>query len=177
MIRIQSLLLMTAAAAGLSGCAGTKAVDPQAELPHCQTTNKGKPIACTSWPVPSAIADTEAKRFEPDPEALTVYVVRRNWGDSRNFVTVAVDDGREVETLPNTMVRFKLAPGTHAISFEFGGRKQSTTVQGVAGDLRFFRIEGMVWSWSSSYSWASEAEASIQDRALKTRLVADVPMR
>ena len=78
-------------------------------------------ITCTAAPVPSLNADAQAKQFAPDPNALTVYVVRRNWGDGRNFVKVQADDGATVETLPNTMVRYRLKPGSHTIAFDFEG--------------------------------------------------------
>lgn len=171
------LFALVAAAAVLAGCATPPPPNPAAEIPHCYKTSRGRIIACTSAPVPSLNADADAKRFAPDPSALTVFVVRRNWGDGRNFVKVYSDGGPGVETLPNTMVRLKFKPGAHVIAFEFEGKRQSTTVEGKAGDVRFVRIDGTVWSWKSSYEWASEPEASIRERALKSRLVADVAVR
>jgi hypothetical protein len=171
------LLLMApvlAAAGLLAGCATPPTPNPTAEIPYCHKTNKGRVIACTPVPAPSLNADAEAKRFTPDPNALTVYVVRRNWGDGRHFVKVQADGGAAVETLPDTMVRMKLKPGRHTIAFDFEGRGQSTTVEGKAGEVRFVRIDGMVWSWKSTYAWASEPETAIRDRALKARLVADI---
>jgi hypothetical protein len=168
---------IVAVAAVLAGCATPPPPDPAAEVPHCYKTNKGRIIACTSAAAPSLQADADAKRFAPDPTALTVFVVRRNWGDGRNLVKIHADNGPGIETLPNTMVRLKLKPGAHAITFEFEGERQSTTVDGKAGDVRFVRIDGTVWSWKSSYEWASEPEASIRERALKSRLVADVTVR
>jgi hypothetical protein len=168
------LAMLIASGALLAGCATPPPPDPAAERPHCYKSNKGRVIACSSGPVPSLNADAEAKRFTPDPKALTVYVVRRNWGDGRNFVKVQADGSAAVETLPNTMVRFKLKPGQHTISFEFEGQRKSTTVDGQAGGLRFVRIDGMVWSWKSTYEWAAEPEADIRERAIKARLIADV---
>ena len=72
----------------LAGCATPPAPDPTAEIPYCHKTNKGRVIACTAAPVPSLNADAQAKQFASDPNALIVYVVRRNWGDGRNFVKV-----------------------------------------------------------------------------------------
>ena len=100
----------------LAGCATPPAPDPTAEVPYCHKTNKGRVIACTAAPVPSLNADAQAKQFAADPNALTVYVVRRNWSDGRNFVKVQVDDGAPVETLPDTMVRYRLKPGSHSIA-------------------------------------------------------------
>jgi hypothetical protein len=178
MKRRRLLLALPVAAAGLlAGCATPPAPSLTAEVPYCHKTNKGRVIACTQVPAPSLSADAEAKRFTPDPGALTVYVVRRNWGDGRHFVKVRADGGPAVETLPDTMVRMKLKPGRHTIEFEFEGRGQSATVDGKAGDVRFVRIDGMVWAWKSTYEWASEPEGAIRERALKARLVADVAAR
>ena len=130
------------------------------------------------WSVATAFWTlAQAKQFAPDPNALTVYVVRRNWGDGRNFVKVQADDGAIVETLPNTMVRYRLKPGSHTLAFDVEGQRQTTTVEGKAGDMRFARINGMVWSWTSTFTWATETEDSIRERALKARLVADVAVR
>lgn len=171
------LFALLAYVAALAGCATPPPPDPAAEVPHCYKTNKGRVIACTSTPVPSLNADAEAKRFAPDPNALSVYVVRRNWGDGRNFVKVYPDGGPGIETLPDTMIRLKFKPGQHTIAFEFEGKRQSTTVQGRAGDVRFVRVDGTVWSWKSSYEWVAEPEAAICERAVKARLVADVVVR
>jgi hypothetical protein len=179
MLRSRGLLLTPVAVAlGLvAGCATPPAPDPTAEGPYCHKTNKGRVIACTQAPAPSLLADADAKRFAPDPGALTVYVVRRNWADGRDFVKVQVDDTASVQTLPNTVVRAKLKPGAHAISFEFEGQRKTVSVQGQAGDVRFVRIEGVVWSWKSSYDWAAEAESATRERASKARLIADLAVR
>lgn len=176
---INRLYLIVSLAVGvlLAGCATPPPPDPAAELPHCYKTNKGRVIACTKAPAPSLNSDAEAKRFAPDPSALTVYVVRRNWSDGRNFVKVQVDDGPSVETLPDTMVRAKLKPGLHTIAFEFEGERKTTTVEGQAGEVRFVRIDGVVWSWKSTFEWATEPEPAIRERALKARLVADLVAR
>lgn len=161
------------AAVLLAGCATPPAPDPT-EAPYCHKTNKGRVIACTKAPAPSLNADADAKRFSPGPGALTVYVVRRNWADGRNFVMVQVDDGPAVETLPDTMVRAKLKPGSHTIAFDFEGQRKTTTVEGKAGEVRFVRIDGVVWSWKSTFEWAADPESEIRERALKARLVADL---
>ena len=161
----------------LAGCATPPAPNPTAEVPYCHKTNKGRVIACTAAPVPSLNADAQAKQFAPDPSALTVYVVRRNWSDGRNFVKVQADDGATVETLPNTMVRYRLKPGSHAIAFDAEGQRSVTTVAGKANEVRFVRIDGVVWAWKSTFSWATEAEDSIRERAMKARLIADLTGR
>jgi len=61
-----------------------------------------------------------------------------------------------------------------ALAFEFDGARREKIVDGKAGDMRFVRIDGMVWSWKSTYQWADDPEEKIRERALKARLVADV---
>lgn len=168
------LLLAFTVVVGLAGCATSPPPDPAAQVPYCHKTNKGRVIACTAAPVPSLNADAQAKQFAADPNALTVYVVRRNWSDGRNFVKVQVDDGAAVETLPDTMVRYRLKPGSHSIAFEAEGQRSVLNVAGKASEVRFVRIDGVVWAWKSTFSWATESEDSIRKRALKARLIADV---
>lgn len=168
---------MVAVVGLLAGCVTPPAPDPTAEVPYCHKTNKGRVIACTAAPVPSLNADAQAKQFAPDPNALTVYVVRRNWGDGRNFVKVQADDGAAVETLPNTMVRYRLKPGAHTLAFDAEGQRSVTTVAGRTNEVRFVRIDGVVWAWKSTFSWATESEDAIRARALKARLIADVTAR
>lgn len=93
-------------------------------------------IACTAGPLPSLNADAQAKQFAPDPNGLTVYGVRRNWGDGRNVVKVRADYGAAVETLPNTMVRYRLKPDSHTIAFDFDGQRPVAKVAGKAGEFR-----------------------------------------
>lgn len=178
-MRARRLLLAPIAFAAylLAGCATPPPPDPSAEAPYCHKTNKGRVVACTKGAAPSLNADADAKRFAPDSGALTVYVVRRNWSDGRNFVKVQVDDGPFVETLPDTMVRAKLTPGSHTIAFEVEGQRKATTVEGKAGEVRFVRIDGVVWAWKSSFGWAADPELVIRERALKARLVADLVVR
>jgi len=171
----RTIIVATLGAAVLLACCATpRAPDPTAKVPHCYKSNKGRVIACTPTAAPSLNADAEAKRFVPDRDALTVYVVRRNWGDGRNFVKVYPDGGAGVDTLPDTMVRFKFKPGSHSVAFEFDGKRQSTTVEGRAGETRFLRFDGTVWAWKSTYEWVVESETATRECALKARLVADV---
>jgi hypothetical protein len=83
------LVVSTLVAAGLlAGCATPPPPNPTAEVPYCHKTNKGRIIACTKAPVPSLDADAAAKRFTPDPDALTVYAVQRYWAEGSNVLTV-----------------------------------------------------------------------------------------
>lgn len=171
------ILTSVLAASLLAGCATSTGVDTSAEAPYCYKTSKGRVVACTRVPAPSLNADAQAKRFTPDPNALTVYVVRSNWGDGGRFVKISADNAMAAETLPNTMVRFKLKPGTHTFTLDFEGERQVATVDGKAGDLRFLRIDGTVWAWKSTFVWATDGEDAIRERAYKARLVADLTVK
>jgi len=166
--------LATVSLAMLAGCASAPAPDPTAEAPHCYKTNRGRPVVCTTVVAPSLNADAQAKRFEPDARSLTVFVVRKNWGDTRHLISLFVDGRAPIETVPESLVRLRLKPGQHSLSFEFEGQRQELGVSGGAGEVRFVRIEGSVWAWGSNYGWASEQAADARARALNARLVADI---
>lgn len=158
----------------LAGCASTPPIDPTAERPHCDKSNRGRVVVCTSSPSPSLLRDADAKRFAADPGALTVFVVRRNWGDGPTIVRIFPDAGRGIETLPNTFVRLTLKPGAHDLAFETGQERRSVRIEGGPGERRFVRLESLVWAWGGSFTWTDEAEDAIRQRATKARLVADV---
>ena len=54
-------------------------------------------LTCTPTPIPPESVEVQAKRFEPAPGLLTVYVVRKRWGDAVNQVRLTVDDSRVTE--------------------------------------------------------------------------------
>jgi hypothetical protein len=65
-------------------------------------------------PIPPESVEVEAKRFEPTPGLLTVYVVRKRWGDTVNPVQLRVDGGpHPVVTTPESFVRLRMRPGPH----------------------------------------------------------------
>lgn len=173
-IQLASLFAVAAVA---SGCASQPPADTSASGAYCYQPVTYRLKTCTTAPVPSLSVDAEAKRFERDPSALTIYVVRSNWADGPSFVSVKVDSGPSAQTLPNSMVRMKLSPGTHSIAYEFEGQRATQSVQGKAGDIRFLRIEGNALQWNPSFSWVTEPEMATRERALKARLVADIVMR
>ncbi|KQP13313.1 hypothetical protein [Pseudorhodoferax sp. Leaf267] len=160
----------------MAGCAALPAPDRSVEAVHCYQSrvDRYRKGPCTTAPVPSLNADAQAKRFEADPLLLTVYVVRQSWGDGANVLSVEVDGGPAIETLPDSMVRLRLGPGQHALVFTFEGQRREARVAGSGGDVRFVRLAGTAWAWGSAYKWASEPQIDIQKRAARTRLVADV---
>src|SRR4029434_532416 len=73
--------LATIAGPLLSGCA-ERPLKPPDDRSCCELKTKtvSKPM-CTPAAVPDLAADAQAKKFEPVPGSLVVYLVRRRWGD------------------------------------------------------------------------------------------------
>ncbi|MBL8348478.1 MAG: hypothetical protein JNN03_23830 [Rubrivivax sp.] len=132
---------------------------------------------CTPEPVPTDFVEAEAKRFEPDPKALTVYVIRRRWADTTEIVPITVDDRVRVATIPESLIRLRLKPGSHKLSFEWGGRSATTTAAGRDGDIRYVELNGSGWAWGTSFSWGVSAADVALPRAAASKLVADLDLR
>lgn len=170
--RIAACLL----AAGLVGCASTAPRLAAPEGGYCfriGPTYRAH-LTCTTAPIPSAAVEAEAKRFEPVPDEATLYVVRRRWADAVNRIPIRVDDQVTVDTIPNSFVRVRLPAGIHVVSMSWRGSTETRTIDIKAGDLRFVEIDGAVWSWSQHYAWADGDAEGARQRALKSKLIADV---
>lgn len=50
-------------------------------------------------------------------------------------------------------------------------------VAGAAGEVRFVELVGSVWSWGSTYRWENGALESARERAIASKLIADIDMR
>jgi hypothetical protein len=82
-----------------------------------------------------------------------------------------------VQTVPESVVRMRLEPGRHSLTATWEGKAVSRTVEGKAGDVQFVELVGTVWSWGASFNWdASDLERARQ-RALGSRLIADLAIR
>ncbi len=163
----------------LPGCASTTqertAVGQSQPARHCVLDNRGRVRVCTTQPVPSLQADQEAKRLTGDSSSLTVYVVRQSWGDSRELLRLSVDAGpAEIETTPNSLLRLRLAPGEHRLSFVHADRLRTTEVSGAAGEVRVLWIRREPWSFARELLWGVEPETATRVRVKQTRLVADI---
>jgi hypothetical protein len=108
---------------------------------------------------------------------LTVYVLRKRWGDARNLVVTSIDGRRQVTTIPESLMRVRLKPGEHRLVLEWEGRASEIVVTGAGGEVRFVELVGSVWSWGSSYRWENGALDSSRDRAIASKLIADIDMR
>lgn len=113
----------------LSGCITPPARPVEADGTYCHRIGKSYRLkrTCTAMPVPSEAVEAGAKRFEPSPEATMLYIVRRRWGDTANRVPVAVDDRTPVLTIPDSLVRVRLQPGSHRVALDWEGRQQANS--------------------------------------------------
>lgn len=175
-------LLVGLAATGLLPLAGcmTKPLSPvKADGTYCHRIGKTyRPtLTCTPSAVPTDAVEAEAKRFEPDPSFLTVYVLRRSWGDTSVVVPVTVDGTASAATIPESLVRLRLKPGAHRLSAQWDGRTVDIGVEGRAGDLRVVELVGSGWVWGTSFSWNAVQADVVQSRARASKLVADIDLR
>lgn len=132
---------------------------------------------CMPVPVPTRVVDAEAKQLMPDPTALTVYILRRRWSDTRHVVDVTVDGGPATATIPESLVRLKLAPGRHHLAITSEGKRAETRVDGALGDVRAVELVGTAWFWDHRFAWQHETVDALRSRVGGSRLVADVDLR
>lgn len=172
-------LLIGLAAVGLVPLAGcmTKPVRPaNADGTYCFAFGKypSRKLTCTTAPIPSEQVEVAAKRFEAVPDMLTVYVVRKRWGDRRNAVRLTPDSGPAIVTVPESLVRLRLKPGPHTLAADWDEGRASMDITGAAGEIVFVELVGSVWSWGSSYRLERGDPTASRARAVPLRLVADV---
>ncbi len=165
--------------APLAGCMTKPLRAVNADGTYCYRIGKSyRPtLTCTPTAVPTDAVEAEAKRFEADPAALTVYVLRSRWGDASVVVPVTVDGAASATTIPVSLVRLRLKPGAHRVSALWEGRSNDVSVEGRAGDLRVVELVGSGWAWGTSFSWQMAQAESVKARAQASKLVADLDLR
>lgn len=131
-------------------------------------------LTCTPAPIPSEAIEADAKRFDPAPGKLTVYLVRKRWGDAKNVVRVSSDGSPAVDTVPESFARWRLHAGSHRLTVAWPEGSASLDVAGAAGEVVFIEVIGSVWAWGSNYRLERGDAAESRHRALSLRLVADV---
>ncbi|MBQ0937909.1 hypothetical protein [Ideonella paludis] len=143
---------------------------------YCYSVGKSlrRNETCTTAPIPTMQAEADAKRFEPSPGLLTVYVVRKRWGDAKNVVRLTPNQGSAVTIVPESFVRLRLTPGTNKLAAAWDEGNTALEVTGKAGEVVFVELIGSVWSWGSSYRLEQGSAAASRERALGLRLVADI---
>lgn len=171
--RVAIVSVLSLGSLQLAGCAERPLRPPDDRYCFRAKTRSGSKPTCTPGPVPDLAADEKAKRFEPVPGSLVVYVVRRRWGDAAYVVNVTMDGGELVGTTPASFVRLVVPPGLHKLSFEWKKGRGVLDVRGDAGQVVFVELIGSLWFWNEWYR-LEMGDSSIRDRAMKSRLVADV---
>lgn len=165
--RVRRLLALCALST-IVGCASTA---PEPTIP-CFRVGKSKKT-CMTEAAPSAERQVAARRFEPAPRALTVYIVRDRWADARHLVPIEID-GRVAQTLPMSFVRAQVAPGRHVVRLNFEGSTSSIDVEGRAGEIVVVDLAGSVWSWASSFRWEPAPASTMPERLRTLRLTGEI---
>ncbi|MDZ7813667.1 MAG: hypothetical protein U5L74_11335 [Ideonella sp.] len=165
--------------APLAGCMTKPLRAVNADGTYCYRIGKSyRPtLTCTPTPVPTDAVEAEAKRFQADPTALTVYLLRNRWADTSVVVPVTVDGAASAATIPVSLVRLRLKPGAHRVSAQWEGRSVDVSVEGRAGDLRVVELVGSGWAWGTSFEWQTAQAESVKARAQASKLIADLDLR
>lgn len=175
--RRHTLLFAAGGSALLTAGCMTKPLRPaNADGAYCFRIGKSyRPnLTCTPAPIPSEAIEADAKRFEPAPGKLTVYLVRKRWGDTQNVVRVSADGVAAVDTVPETFARWRLPAGSHRLTVTWPEGKDGLEVTGAAAEAVFVEVIGWVWAWGSNYRLERGDAAESRQRAMRLRLVADV---
>jgi hypothetical protein len=171
------LMVLAVGGVGLmaTGCMTKPPRPANADGTYCFRIGKRyRPVlTCTPTPIPPEQVEADAKRFEPTPGRLTVYVVRKRWGDTKNVVRIGGDDAA-ADTVPYSFVRWRLAAGSHRLTATWSEGSVSLDVTGTAGDVVYVEVIGTVWAWGSSYRLERGDATESRRRAAALRLVADV---
>ncbi|MBN9206148.1 hypothetical protein [Methylibium petroleiphilum] len=175
--RRRAMLFVVGGSALLTAGCMTKPLRPaNADGSYCFRIGKSyrRTLTCTSTPIPSEQIEADAKRFEPTPGKLTVYLVRKRWGDGRNLVRVGRDSVPAVELVPESFARWRLPAGNHRLSVTWPEGSAHLDVTGAAGEVIFVEVIGSAWVWGSDYRLERGDAAESRRRAEPLRLVADV---
>lgn len=175
--RRRALLFALSGSAMLTAGCTTKPLRPtNADGTYCYRIGKSyRPtLTCTPAPIPSEASEADAKRFEPTPGKLTIYLVRKRWGDAKNVVTVSSDGASAVDTVPASFARWRLPAGGHRLTATWPEGSAILNVAGATGEVVFVEIVGSVWAWGSNYRLERGEAAESRRRAMALRLVADV---
>lgn len=131
-------------------------------------------LTCTPTPIPSEQVEADVKRFEPTQGKLTIYLVRKRWGDSKNVVRISADGAPAVDTVPESFARWRLPAGSRRLTVTWPEGSATLDITGAAGEVVFVEVIGSVWAWGSNYRLERGDAAESRLRALPLRLVADL---
>ena len=175
--RRRTLLFAAGSSALLStGCMSKPLRPANADGTYCFGVGKSyRPtLTCTPTPIASEAVEAAAKRFEPTPGKLTVYLVRKRWGDPQNVVRVSSEGVPAVDTVPESFARWRFPAGSHRLAVTWAAGSAGLEISGAAGEVVFVEVIGSVLSWGSNYRLERADAAESRQRAVALRLVADV---
>lgn len=175
--RRRALLFAVGGSALLTAGCMTKPLRPaNADGTYCFRIGKRyRPtLTCTPVPIPSESIEADAKRFEGAAGKLTVYVVRKRWGDAKNVVRVSSDGASSVDTVPESFARWRLPAGSHRLAVTWTEGSATLDIAGASGEVVFVEVIGSVWAWGSNYRLERGDATESRQRALPLRLVADI---
>jgi hypothetical protein len=176
--RTMLLGLSSLALLQLAGCANKPPRPVNPDGTYCFSSgNTWRYKTCTTEPVPAAAVEMQAKRFEPSPGALTLYIVRNRSMDLRNLVIVSFDERTRVATIPESLTRVRMKPGEHRLTVEWRGRVTEWRVSGAAGEVRFAELVTPAWAWHSHFHLEEGSPEASRGRAQSARLIADIDLR
>ena len=170
-------------AAGLGGTAllttgcMTKPLRPaNADGTYCYRIGKSyRPkLTCTPGPVPSAQVESQARDFGASADRLTVYLVRKRWGDTEHVISVSTPGAAPAQTVPETFARLRLTPGQHVLTATWPEGTAGLEISGKAGEVLVVEVIGQVWVWGSKYRLEPGTIDDARERTRNLRLVADV---
>lgn len=163
----------------LAGCA-LKAPRPvEADGTYCFRIGRTyrQTVTCTTAAVPSAEIEAQAKRFEATPGAVTLYVVRKRWGDVAYRVPVTIDRGPPVVTVPVSFFRVRLSPGEHEVALDWDGETHVKTLSARAGEVVFVEVVGDFWFSGARFRWGDADPACSRNRTTRARMIGDFEVR
>jgi len=175
--RRRALLFTLSGTAVLTAGCMTKPLRPaNADGTYCFRIGKSyRPkLTCTPSPIPTAQVEADVKRFEPTSDKLTVYLVRKRWGDTQNLVRIGREGGPAVDMVPESFARWRLPAGHHRLIVTWPEGSATLDISGGEGEMVFVEVIGSVWAWGSDYRLERGDAAESRQRAAALRLVADV---
>lgn len=131
-------------------------------------------LTCTTGPIPPEQAEAQAREFSGTPDRLTVFLVRKRWGDTGYVIPVVTDAAVPVETVPESFARLRLAPGQHVLTATCPEGTARLDISGKAGEVLVVEVIGLIWAWGSKYRLEPGTIDDARERTRNLRLVADV---
>lgn len=173
-LKMSKLIVPLLAAAVLAGCAAPRPSAPMPAEGFCRVVNKPRQQVCIPGPMPAANIAREAALLQGRGDRLTVYVLRNNWGDPIEPVSIEAAPFEAAPTLPGSFVRLQFRPGTTTLGLRWHDGSERLTLQGQGGEVRFLRLKGWAFLAQRSFSLQPVDRATALELIRDAKLVADL---